>query len=135
MRRMQEDTSKPVLINFQKTEDHLESTFVICCCITTHPKLKWLKITTNIYYLTCLLWVRNLRAASLGGSGSRPLTKLLSSCHLGTIRLEDLSASEMVLVHVAGKLVLAIGRLQFLPQSSGKSTYLTLYSRRNKVDK
>lgn len=45
------------------------------------------------------------------------------------------SASEMVLGHVAAKPVLAIGRLQFLPQSSGKSTYLTSYSRRNKLDK
>lgn len=40
------------------------------------------------------------------------------------------------LVHMAGKLVLGIGRAQFHPRHPGKeSAYLTLYSRSDKVDK
>ena len=40
---------------------HIYTVLVTYCCVTNHPKIKWLKITINAYFF--ILSVRNVGVA------------------------------------------------------------------------
>lgn len=65
----------------------LPHVLIIYHYITNHPKTQQLKITLTI---SQFLWVRNLRAALRGTSGSRRFTKL----HSTTVTSEDIWGEE-----------------------------------------
>lgn len=50
---------------------------IISCWVTNYPKTRWLE-TPNCYYLPPFLWVKDLGAARLGGSGSESLGRLVA---------------------------------------------------------
>lgn len=71
--------------------------------------------TINIYYLTQLLWVSNLKQLSWVGLGSESFTLVQSWCQQGLQSYESLigaerSTNKVGSTHRPGKLVLAIGR-------------------------
>ena len=65
------------------------SALVICCCVTNCPKTWYLKAICS-YHLSQVLWVRNLRVASVGGLGSFIRSR---RCWLGLQSLEGLTGT------------------------------------------
>lgn len=87
----------------------------------------------NVYYLTQLLWVRNLGQASLGDSGSDALMKLQSRCCLGLHHLKAWLGLEYPfprwLTHMPSSSMLVTGsRLQFLSMRTCLEGFLCVFT-------